>query len=71
MRAKKYKTGLERVPFCILLVVWKWEKWKRLGPMEPNDPNDWHDWQGYKVHFCKNKVCNIYFWHIQPDGGPN
>ena len=51
--------------------VWKWEKWKRLGPMEPNDPNDWHDWQGYEIHFCKNKVCNIYFWHIQPDSGPN
>ena len=51
--------------------VWRWEKWKRLGPMEPGDPNDWHDWQGFKVHFCKNKVCNIYFWHIQTDGGPD
>ena len=48
--------------------VWRWEKWKRLGPMEPGDPNDW---QGFKVHFCKNKVCNIYFWHIQTDGGPD
>ena len=51
--------------------VWTWEKWRRLGPMEPGDPNDWHDWLGYEIHFCKNKVCNIYFWHIQPDGSPN
>jgi hypothetical protein len=50
--------------------VWIWEKWKRLGPTAPDDPNDWHDWQGYEIRFCKNKVCNIYFWHNQPDSGP-
>ncbi len=50
--------------------VWIWEKWKRLGPTTPDDPNDWHDWQGYEIRFCKNKVCNIYFWHNQPDSGP-
>ena len=49
--------------------VWIWEKWKRLGPTAPDDPNDWHNWQGYEIRFCKNKVCNIYFWHNQPDSG--